>query len=84
MPCDQGVLRLTGIAHHFAPDPRLMGLDKRQRPGRAGGADQSNGHLGRNIEGIDKNLFVGLEFHRETDKQFGKLVESWVVHGREF
>lgn len=75
-----GEVFLLGAPMHFAGDSGLVSLDKGDGASVAGGADESHGHLGRDIEGVDEDLFSWLEFGGEVDDAVGELIEARILH----
>ncbi|MFM2309381.1 MAG: hypothetical protein RLY87_1502 [Chloroflexota bacterium] len=58
----------------------LVGADQGLTADRSDGFDEGNGHVGGDVEGLDEDLFAGLDAHRVAYQQFGKALHTWIEH----
>jgi len=63
-------------------DAGLIDLDEGEGSRGAGCPDEGDGHLRGDVEGIDEDLFAGLEPGGKVDQETGKAVATRVVHLR--
>ena len=61
----------------------MLELNERRSTAFPDSPDEGEGHGVRNIEGVNENLFPGLEVSGMGNEVDGELSEAW-VHEREF
>ena len=58
----------------------LVGADQRLAADRSDGFDEGNGHISGDVEGLNEDLFAGLDAHRVTHQEFGESLHTWIEH----